>query len=241
MALGMTSSVAMAHPTWYLATSVCGKPDGRDVRSTANQQLRGLRREAALLQRGSGRPNIQDRSLGITTPTSHIDLIPTLMGLAGIGLEKAAVRFAAHHDEAHPLPGRDLSGVITGSNSAASISPPICFMTEDEFSRGISETNMFSALSAIRRRLNRSLLHCPRGRTGQMSCGTSITTSNGWTTGTPSTEPAIRPDPVSPLPLRLTFDPPDPARTIQPQEGDERGMTTLFALAEPKMRLGRIY
>jgi hypothetical protein len=40
--------------------------------------------------------------------------------------------------------GRDLSGIISGSTSAESLSAPIYFMTEDEFSRGISETNMFS-------------------------------------------------------------------------------------------------
>jgi len=81
---------------------------------------------------------------GVTVPTSHVDLIPTLMGLAGIDPEEAAAGVAAHHDEAQPLPGRDLSGVISGSISAESVNTPVYFMTEDEFSRGISETNMFS-------------------------------------------------------------------------------------------------
>jgi arylsulfatase A-like enzyme len=89
-------------------------------------------------------PGIKATPGGVTVPTSHVDLIPTLMGLAGIDPEKAADGVAKHHDEAQPLPGRDLSSVITGSASGESISAPIYFMTEDEFSRGISETNMFS-------------------------------------------------------------------------------------------------
>ncbi len=48
------------------------------------------------------------------TPTSHVDVIPTLMGLAGIDVERAAAGVAAHHTEARPLPGRDLSGLLTG-------------------------------------------------------------------------------------------------------------------------------
>jgi arylsulfatase A-like enzyme len=89
-------------------------------------------------------PGITPIPGGVSVPTSHVDLIPTLMGLAGIDSEKAAAGVAAHHNEAQPLPGRDLSGIITGSTSAESVTAPIYFMTEDEFSRGISETNMFS-------------------------------------------------------------------------------------------------
>ena len=36
-------------------------------------------------------------------PTSHVDLIPTLLGLAGIDVEQAAAGVARHHDEAQPL------------------------------------------------------------------------------------------------------------------------------------------
>ena len=57
---------------------------------------------------------------GITVPTSHVDLIPTLLGLAGIDVEQAAAGVAAHHDEAQPLPGRDLSGVVREGRATAS-------------------------------------------------------------------------------------------------------------------------
>ena len=89
-------------------------------------------------------PGISATAGGISTPTSHVDLIPTLLGLAGIDQEKAAAGASKHHDETQPLPGRDLSKAITGSATQQSVSAPIYFMTEDEFSKGISETNMFS-------------------------------------------------------------------------------------------------
>ena len=74
---------------------------------------------------------------GISTPTSHVDLIPTLMGLAGIDVEAAAAGVAEHHDEAQPLPGRDLSGLIAGSVAVESVASPLYFMTEDDMSRGL--------------------------------------------------------------------------------------------------------
>jgi choline-sulfatase len=81
---------------------------------------------------------------GVSTPTSHIDLIPTLMGLAGIDTERATAGVAQHHYEARQLPGRDLSGVITGSVPAASLASPLYFMTEDDVARGLSEANVLS-------------------------------------------------------------------------------------------------
>ena len=66
-------------------------------------------------------PGVAPIAGGITTPTSHVDLIPTLLGLAGIDVERAAAGVAAHHVEARPLPGRDLSGLLTGKASAASV------------------------------------------------------------------------------------------------------------------------
>ena len=43
---------------------------------------------------------------GVDIPTSHVDLLPTLLGLAGIDVEQAAAGVAEHHDETQPLPGR---------------------------------------------------------------------------------------------------------------------------------------
>ena len=51
---------------------------------------------------------------------------------------------AAHHDEAHPLPGRDLSGVVLGTTSASSVESPIYFMTEDDVTRGVTQVNILN-------------------------------------------------------------------------------------------------
>jgi arylsulfatase A-like enzyme len=81
---------------------------------------------------------------GVTVPTSHVDLVPTLMGLAGIDVEQAGAGVAQHHEEVHRLVGRDLSAVITGKAEAAEVASPIYFMTEDDVSRGSTQFNILS-------------------------------------------------------------------------------------------------
>ena len=77
-------------------------------------------------------PGVAPLPGGITTPTSHVDLIPTLLGLAGINGERAAAGVAQTHREARPLPGRDLSGLLGGSTRVDTLASPIYFMTEDD-------------------------------------------------------------------------------------------------------------
>ena len=89
-------------------------------------------------------PGVATPAGGITTQSSHVDLIPTLLGLAGIDVERAAAGVAEHHDEAQPLAGRDLSGVITGAASAESVAAPLYFMTEDDITRGITQNNVLT-------------------------------------------------------------------------------------------------
>ncbi len=92
-------------------------------------------------------PGVSSSNSGISIPTSHVDLIPTLLALAGIDPEKASAGVAEHHDEAQPLPGRDLSGVITGKATAASVATPIYFMTEDNVSKGSTQVNILNGQS----------------------------------------------------------------------------------------------
>jgi arylsulfatase A-like enzyme len=89
-------------------------------------------------------PGVVQKSEGVTIPTSHVDLVPTLLGLAGVDVERATDGVAAHHDEVHPLPGRDLSDVVRGSASPATVTAPVYFMTEDDISRGLTQSGMFS-------------------------------------------------------------------------------------------------
>jgi arylsulfatase A-like enzyme len=89
-------------------------------------------------------PGIEPGRPGVSVPTSHVDLIPTLLGLAGIDVEQAAQGVAHHHSEAQPLPGRDLSGLLTGGAGESSLASPIYFMTEDDVTRGVTQKNILS-------------------------------------------------------------------------------------------------
>jgi hypothetical protein len=68
-------------------------------------------------------------------PTNHADLIPTLLGLAGIDADQALARLRSDHSEAHPLVGRDLSQAIRAAEPAAPTGP-VLFTTDDEISEG---------------------------------------------------------------------------------------------------------
>jgi arylsulfatase A-like enzyme len=88
-------------------------------------------------------PGIEPTATGVTIPTSHVDVIPTLLGLAGIDPEQAAAGVAAHHNETQPLPGRDLSAIVRGT-APATVASPIYFMTEDDVTRGSTQVNIVS-------------------------------------------------------------------------------------------------
>jgi arylsulfatase A-like enzyme len=72
----------------------------------------------------------------ITAPTSHADVIPTMLGLAGLNAEQLRKKVAKTHDEAHPMVGRDLSPLLLGERDPKSLRDPVYFMTDDEVSRG---------------------------------------------------------------------------------------------------------
>jgi choline-sulfatase len=74
--------------------------------------------------------------------TSHADLLPTLLGLAGLGPAAIRKQLAKTHNEVHPLPGRDLSGVILGEKPHSSVQGPVYFLTEDEISQGSNQVTL---------------------------------------------------------------------------------------------------
>ena len=83
---------------------------------------------------------------GITGPrsidalTSHADLAPTLLGLAGLAPEQIGeIRqlLAVNHSDAAPFVGRDLSSLILSQSDFASVNDPVYFMTDDDPTRGL--------------------------------------------------------------------------------------------------------
>jgi arylsulfatase A-like enzyme len=70
----------------------------------------------------------------VEMPTSHADLLPTLLGLAGIDAAEALAVLARDHHDARPLVGRDLSAAIRGDGGEEET--PILFTTDDEISEG---------------------------------------------------------------------------------------------------------
>jgi choline-sulfatase len=76
-----------------------------------------------------------------TFPTSHIDIVPTLLGLAGLEAEPLRRNLAASHTEARPFVGRNLAPVILEQTPPAQAEAPVFFMTDDDPSRGDNQQN----------------------------------------------------------------------------------------------------
>ncbi|MGE5702307.1 MAG: sulfatase-like hydrolase/transferase [Clostridia bacterium] len=75
-------------------------------------------------------------------PTSHIDLLPTILGLAGadpIALQKT---LRTSHTETRPLPGRNLCDLVAGKQSIPRLWEPLYFMTADDPTRGLNQVSL---------------------------------------------------------------------------------------------------
>lgn len=77
----------------------------------------------------------------VPIPTSHIDIAPTLLGLAGVDHNGIREAIAPGFTDALPLVGRDLSPLIRGEVAPEKIAEPIYFMTDDDPSRGLDQKN----------------------------------------------------------------------------------------------------
>jgi arylsulfatase A-like enzyme len=89
-------------------------------------------------------PGVTPVDGGITVPTSHVDLIPTLLGMAGVDVEEATAKLTRTHSEVRPLPGRDLSAILSSPGDAPSVASPIYFMTDDDITRGGNQRNVLT-------------------------------------------------------------------------------------------------
>lgn len=77
----------------------------------------------------------------VPIPTSHIDIAPTILGLAGVDHNATREAIAGGFTDALPLVGRDLSQLIRGEVAPDKVAEPIYFMTDDDPSRGLDQKN----------------------------------------------------------------------------------------------------
>ena len=77
-----------------------------------------------------------------TMLTSHLDVIPTLLGLANISPEQVQEILKKDHTEVHPLVGRNLTPLLQGKKEFPRAHEPIYFMTDDEFSKGLHQETL---------------------------------------------------------------------------------------------------
>ena len=75
----------------------------------------------------------------VNAPTSHVDLVPTLLSAAGIDVAAAAGALAESFSEVHELPGRDLMPVVDGGS--ADEARAVYLMTRDNMLEGDSGAN----------------------------------------------------------------------------------------------------
>ncbi len=80
-------------------------------------------------------PPLGDGPRHVNRLTSHVDLLPTMLALAGVEAQHVLGAVSRQHRLAHALPGRDLSALL---REPAAFLPDeaVYFMTEDEVSEG---------------------------------------------------------------------------------------------------------
>ena len=84
-------------------------------------------------------PRLFPRAKTTGALTSHADLLPTMLGLAGADIGRLSRRLKATHTEVRDFPGRDLSPLLLGERKASSYRRPVYFMADDEPTRGAQQ------------------------------------------------------------------------------------------------------
>lgn len=74
--------------------------------------------------------------------TSHIDIIPTMLGLAGIDIKAVQNILSRDHNEVHPLVGRNLTPLVLGQGKTERAGEPIYFMADDDVTRGQNQVSI---------------------------------------------------------------------------------------------------
>ncbi|OKL35428.1 sulfatase-like hydrolase/transferase [Domibacillus mangrovi] len=72
--------------------------------------------------------------------TSHVDVLPTLLGLAGIKADYIQEKLSKDHNEVHPFVGRDLTPLLKGNEPCCRVDEPLYFMSDDDITKGLNQT-----------------------------------------------------------------------------------------------------
>ena len=86
----------------------------------------------------------------VTAPTSHVDVVPTLLGAAGIDVDEVEAVLSESFSEVHRLPGRDLMPVVDGAR--ADDDRAVYLMTRDNVLEG--DTGASAAARALGQTVN---------------------------------------------------------------------------------------
>jgi arylsulfatase A-like enzyme len=86
----------------------------------------------------------------VTAPTSHVDLVPTLLGAAGIDVDEVEAVLSESFSEVHRLPGQDLMPVVDGAG--ADHGRAVYLMTRDNVLEG--DTGASAAARALGQTVN---------------------------------------------------------------------------------------
>ncbi|WP_025844590.1 sulfatase-like hydrolase/transferase [Brevibacillus agri] len=76
--------------------------------------------------------------------TSHVDILPTLLGCAHADVAAISAELQLTHSEVRPLAGKDFSALILGNGETdASDTGPLYFMSEDDVTKGQHQISLF--------------------------------------------------------------------------------------------------
>ena len=94
------------------------------------------------------------------TVSSHVDLLPTLLGLAGADEAVLRGELERTHSEVHPLVGEDLSGLMRGDQEEQ-LARSVYVMTRDNVAAGAEERSLGARRRGARRATGPALMSLP--------------------------------------------------------------------------------
>lgn len=86
-------------------------------------------------------PNMIVEGTSTEVITSHVDILPTMLGLASIDEDRVANILKKSHTDVRPLVGRNLAPFILGEIEENILDEPVYFMTDDDFTKGLNQVS----------------------------------------------------------------------------------------------------